>query len=818
MRRFMIGPRCLAILAAIVLAPSLRAEAPGDDLRAMAHGPVHEAFLSPRRDVRPPAVPKSPPPPVVEWPASDPPTLDARWIDGYWEWDVDTSRFVWVTGTWRVPPPNRFWVNGLWKREADGWRRTPGFWSDRSTDRLVFRAEGPPERRPLDDPGPPPKEGCFYIPGQYVPEGDKLVWRKGFWADSKPGWAWVPASWTRQPEGWIYQAGYWDFPLEERGTLFAPAEPVAEAAEGRALSYRPYTVVSPQLYGQLYGAFGRWTSWYDGYPGIGYDPGGRYFAYADYGRLAPFYGYLDYPALAGFGYPYFASPILYPPPGALAYGLGRPYYGFGNMILPLMAGYPLFGGMGLVGSGWGWGWPGWNPGPYAWGIPGWSGVALGTWPGFGWGTWGWSGPAIGAWPSLLNVGYPNWFSGWSGFGWGSFGFGGWGWNGLGWGGWGYPGVVWGGNPIWGGLYPFPNHVHVQPVRPPHDRPPHNRPPTTGGDRPDRPGGTIGDRLAAGGPMRQGPAVPRRDFIAPPPSTRPLASLGSNPALVGMRSARADAAPAAVGMTRTEARRPPTWHHAYNGVAPTMRQEHHVARPALSNNAGAGAGNMVNVPGVGQMMRGGAGDAGIGRMRQAASNATAGGFNPQLGPGMLPSARGAETLVTPNGGWQGAMRNPNVAAAAAAAGFAPRIQGPAGVDPGAMRGGGVQPGFGGQPLNPGLAPGGGPAVGSGFTGGMRQPGGFANSGNFGAGVYNGGAPFSGGMRGGDVGVGGGFGAMRGGPAGGFGGGGPVGGFGGGSPGGFGGGTPGGFGGGGMGGGFGGGGGAPGGGGNFGGHMR
>ncbi|OJW07429.1 MAG: hypothetical protein BGO49_26025 [Planctomycetales bacterium 71-10] len=784
--------RRLAILAAFAPAPSLRADEAGG-LKPMAAGPVHEAFLSPRRDVEPPVVPKSPPPPVVERPAAEPPSSEARWIEGYWDWLAESGKFAWVTGTWRVPPPGRFWVNGLWKRDADGWRRTPGFWSDRSTDRIAYRKDGPPDRRPPDDPGAPPKPNCFYIPGQYVPDGDGLAWRKGFWADAKPGWAWVPASWTRQPEGWIYQAGYWDRPLEERGTLFAPAELAGEVADGQVLAYRPYTEVSPQLYGQLYGAFGRWTPWYDGYPGVCYDPAGRYFAYADYGRLAPFYGYLDYPALGGFGYPYYASPIAYAAPGALAYGLGPPYYGFGNSLLPLMTGYPLFGGLGLVGGGWGWGWPGWNPGAYAWGIPGWSGVALGTWPGFGWGTWGWSGPAIGAWPGFQNVGFPNWFSGWGGWGWGGFGWGGWGWNGLGWGGWGFPGIIWGGNPVWAGCYPFENSGRRDPVAPPH--------------RVDRPGGTVGEHLAAHGAMRQGPTGLRGEGVSAPPATRPFAALEDRPALVGMRSAAPDGV--RMGAMRGEADRPATWLHSYNGVAPAMRQEHQAARPAFANHA-AGS-DVVNVPGVGPMIRegspGAADGPGFGRMRQATPdaraalaefpslNGTQGPFMPQIGPGNFPSPRGAETLINPNAAWQGGMRrNDADARQALSPSFAPQLPGGPGIDLGPMRAAGaLQPGFEGRMRAPGFDP--SPGLGNGFSGGFRQPGGFANSGNFGAGVYNGGSPFSGGMRSADPGagpggmgfggmrgggdLGGGFGGMRGGGdlGGGMRGGGAAGGFGG-----------------------------------------
>ena len=119
-------------------------------------GPLHEAFLSPRKDRSPFRIEKAPPPPLSERPAVDPPNGIAEWIEGYWEWDAGRKDFVWVTGTWRVAPPGRFWVNGYWKRDDQGWYRVPGFWSERKTDRLDYRKNGPPQERPDDEPGEPP--------------------------------------------------------------------------------------------------------------------------------------------------------------------------------------------------------------------------------------------------------------------------------------------------------------------------------------------------------------------------------------------------------------------------------------------------------------------------------------------------------------------------------------------------------------------------------------------------------------------------------------------------------------------------------------
>ena len=73
-------------------------------------------------------VDKSPPPPVVERPGGAPPSPDARWVDGYWDWDPASNDFLWVSGIWRVPPPGTFWIKGYWRRDDRGWYRVPGFW------------------------------------------------------------------------------------------------------------------------------------------------------------------------------------------------------------------------------------------------------------------------------------------------------------------------------------------------------------------------------------------------------------------------------------------------------------------------------------------------------------------------------------------------------------------------------------------------------------------------------------------------------------------------------------------------------------------
>ncbi len=358
-------------------APEQLAAVPPDadrPVQPLTDGPLHEAFLSPAKDRDPEHIDKPPPAPIIERPGVDSPSQNAQWIEGYWEWDRSRKDFVWVTGTWRVSPPGRFWVNGYWKRDDQGWYRVPGFWSDRKTDRIDFRKNGPPAEHPPDEPGEAPGPDYFYIPGTYVPDGDGVVWKPGFWAKAQADWSWVPAQWVRQPEGWTFQEGYWDRTLEDRGTLFAPAQ-VANSARTPETVYQPYTQISPQTYGLLYGAFGRPNAYYDGYPGCYYDADGRYYGYAQYGSLSPYYGYLDYPYYGSFGYPYMTYPQAYSYGGygyPSLYGLGSGGYGYGygGYGLGLFGGLfsRLFGfGFGYYPFGYGLGYGGFGY-PYGYGL------------------------------------------------------------------------------------------------------------------------------------------------------------------------------------------------------------------------------------------------------------------------------------------------------------------------------------------------------------------------------------------------------------------------------------------------------------------
>ena len=203
------------------------APAPGRRATREDRGEVATAPGTPAERVY---APHEPPPPIAERRSGDRPGPRAVWTSGYWEWDPDESRFVWVGGSWRVPPAGMVWSSGRWQRDAGGWYWVPGSWTRRA-NRAQSPRTGPPGgstgRRPSTRTiAPPPAPGAdfFYVPGHYAPApaGDRLAWVPGFWASVQPGWDWIPARWVRRPDGWDFREGHW---IRNRATVVVEGIP-----------------------------------------------------------------------------------------------------------------------------------------------------------------------------------------------------------------------------------------------------------------------------------------------------------------------------------------------------------------------------------------------------------------------------------------------------------------------------------------------------------------------------------------------------------------------------------------------------------------
>jgi hypothetical protein len=233
---------------------------------------------------------KQPPEPIEEMPAEQKPDgANVQWIPGYWAWDDERSGFLWVSGFWRVPPPDRQWLPGRWNQEGNGWRWAPGYWAEAGQQEVAFLPRPP---APVDAVAPPqpPGENTVFVPGTWIYRTPRYLWRPGFWTPHRAGWVWIPARYVWTPAGFVFVDGHWDFPLRERGLLFAPVAIDFRIARRPLWVYRPSFVVSDEgllgalfvrpgwgyFFGDYFDARYRrqgFTAWVDyRIGGVGYDP------------------------------------------------------------------------------------------------------------------------------------------------------------------------------------------------------------------------------------------------------------------------------------------------------------------------------------------------------------------------------------------------------------------------------------------------------------------------------------------------------------------------------------------------------------------
>jgi hypothetical protein len=241
---------------------------PGVDV--LAKGPVHEAFARPDTEqVQPkPVIPKQPPDPVEEQPPDQKPDGDnVRWIPGYWAWDDEQNEYIWVSGFWRDVPPGRTWVPGHWQQIDGGWQWSAGFWAANDQQEVTYLPT-PPESIETGPSTPEPNANAIYTPGCWVWQETRFLWRPGFWVPYRAGWVWSPAHYIWTPGGCVFVEGYWDYPLEQRGLLFAPCR-IGPAFFTRPRAFIPSYVIQPDF---LIGAMFVRPSWRWYYFGDYFEP------------------------------------------------------------------------------------------------------------------------------------------------------------------------------------------------------------------------------------------------------------------------------------------------------------------------------------------------------------------------------------------------------------------------------------------------------------------------------------------------------------------------------------------------------------------
>jgi len=216
---------------------------PQPGVEVLTSGPVHEAFAEPVSMEQGPTlvVTYEPPAPLQEaTPALEPPDARALWIPGYWAWDDDRDNFIWVSGIWRVPPPNTRWVPGYWNPTPAGYQWVPGFWLATAAQMIEYLPAPPPtlETGPV---GAVPTPGAMWVQGYWIRRDARYTWRPGFWAAGTTDWIWIPATYAWTPRGYVFCQGYWDYTIGARGVLFAPV------AFDLAFCRRPTFVYTPSI-------------------------------------------------------------------------------------------------------------------------------------------------------------------------------------------------------------------------------------------------------------------------------------------------------------------------------------------------------------------------------------------------------------------------------------------------------------------------------------------------------------------------------------------------------------------------------------------
>ncbi|MEX2560295.1 MAG: hypothetical protein WD403_10295, partial [Pirellulales bacterium] len=262
----------------------------GDDVEILTSGPVHEAFASVMQVDPAPGIFVSAIPPelIEELPPEVRPEGDVVWIPGYWAWDDELDEFIWISGVWRVPPPGYAWMHGYWEEVDQGFQWITGYWASTAVEEVVYYPV-PPESLEVGPSSPPPAEGYFWVPGQWVWRTGRYVWQPGYWAIVEPGWVWMPAHYVWSPSGCVYVAGYWDYPVRRRGLLFAPVRFVHPVYARPGFRLVPRTLINTALL--ITHFFAR--------PGYGHYYFGDYYAPTYYRRgIYPWYLYQN----RGFGY------------------------------------------------------------------------------------------------------------------------------------------------------------------------------------------------------------------------------------------------------------------------------------------------------------------------------------------------------------------------------------------------------------------------------------------------------------------------------------------------------------------------------------
>lgn len=249
---FVRGVAAITIAGAMAGAGIATAQDPERDqgMEVMTRGPVHEGFAETVVfDPTPGIIVNVEPPELIEevMPDQRPVGDNVEWIPGYWGWDEDQNDFIWISGIWRNLPPGRQWIPGYWAPVDQSYQWTSGYWQDAETTEVSYLPE-PPRSVEAGPNIAASSSDQSWVPGNWVYQQDRYAWRAGYWVDSRPNWSWTPSyyRWTRR--GYVYVDGYWDYPVTNRGVIFAPVHFQRSYISRPGFSYSPLTAIALSVF------------------------------------------------------------------------------------------------------------------------------------------------------------------------------------------------------------------------------------------------------------------------------------------------------------------------------------------------------------------------------------------------------------------------------------------------------------------------------------------------------------------------------------------------------------------------------------------
>jgi WXXGXW repeat (2 copies) len=223
------------------------AGAASDKVVELTRGPINQGFAEMTNMTPQPSPPvaKQPPAPIDEEPPdARPDNPESTWVPGYWSWDADSNDHIWVSGSWRVPPPGHRWIPGYWSENDGNYQWVSGFWTPEEAEQVTYLPAPPPYRDEDVDVSSPPDADHFWVPGYWSYGTNAYEWQPGYWSRVVADWMWIPAHYEWTPNGYVLIAGHWDYPLAQRGILFTPVSFLAPIYLNRAFVYTPQYLVS----------------------------------------------------------------------------------------------------------------------------------------------------------------------------------------------------------------------------------------------------------------------------------------------------------------------------------------------------------------------------------------------------------------------------------------------------------------------------------------------------------------------------------------------------------------------------------------------